>query len=161
MKNGKKFLRGPTAFSLRLRRARLDKGLSQTDIAAVLGVTQSVIAQYESGSSTPLLHSFAKMVQFYGADANELLLGRGIDSDVSSVKRGSADRLRSSYVSRDSYLNIVGPDQERYREAVKALRLKHTTEIKAWRRLKKTLAPVSQREVTQHPNSSEPAPEAV
>ena len=53
---------GVTAGSL-LRRARLGAGLSQVELAARAGVTQSVISAYESGRREPSLPTLAALIE--------------------------------------------------------------------------------------------------
>ena len=55
-----------------LRRARKRAGLSQVDLAARAGVTQSVISAYESGQRQPSLPALARLI---GAAGFELTLG--------------------------------------------------------------------------------------
>jgi predicted nucleotidyltransferase/DNA-binding XRE family transcriptional regulator len=51
-----------------LRRARADAGLSQAELAARAGVTQSVISAYESGHRQPALPTLAALVEAAGCD---------------------------------------------------------------------------------------------
>ena len=55
-----------------LRQARKRAGLSQVDLAARAGVTQSVISAYESGQRQPSIPALARLV---GAAGFELTLG--------------------------------------------------------------------------------------
>jgi uncharacterized protein len=49
-----------------LRRARLDAGLSQAELAGRAGVTQSVISAYESGHRQPALPTLAALIEAAG-----------------------------------------------------------------------------------------------
>jgi uncharacterized protein len=49
-----------------LRRARTDAGLSQAELAARAGVTQSVISAYESGHRQPALATLAALIEAAG-----------------------------------------------------------------------------------------------
>jgi predicted nucleotidyltransferase/DNA-binding XRE family transcriptional regulator len=51
-----------------LRRARKRAGLSQAELAARTGVTQSVISAYESGRRQPAVPALAKLVDAAGYD---------------------------------------------------------------------------------------------
>ena len=51
-----------------LRRARAGGGLSQAELAARAGVTQSVISAYESGHRQPALPTLAALIQAAGYD---------------------------------------------------------------------------------------------
>ena len=46
-----------------LRQARVAAGLSQAELAARAGVTQSVISAYESGHRQPALRTLAALIQ--------------------------------------------------------------------------------------------------
>ena len=49
-----------------LRRARSEAGMSQTELAARAGVTQSVISAYESGHRQPALPTLAALIEAAG-----------------------------------------------------------------------------------------------
>jgi uncharacterized protein len=49
-----------------LRRARVEAGLSQIELAARAGVTQSVISAYESGHRQPALTTLAALIEAAG-----------------------------------------------------------------------------------------------
>ncbi len=63
---------GRGAAGVLLRRARTGAGLSQAELAARAGVTQSVISAYESGHRQPSLPTLARLVEAAG---QELVLG--------------------------------------------------------------------------------------
>lgn len=42
-----------SSFAVRLRKARMDRRMSQADLARVAGVSQASVANYESGMRTP------------------------------------------------------------------------------------------------------------
>lgn len=58
----------PTELLIRLRKARLQKGLSQADVAARIGTTQSAIARLESGAADPRLSTLQRYAEAVGAD---------------------------------------------------------------------------------------------
>jgi predicted nucleotidyltransferase/DNA-binding XRE family transcriptional regulator len=51
-----------------LRRARIDAGLTQMELAFLAGITQSVISAYESGRRQPALPTLAALVDAAGFD---------------------------------------------------------------------------------------------
>src|SRR6266851_7369390 len=59
---------GRGAAGVLLRRARTGAGLSQAELAARAGVTQSVISAYESGHRQPALPTLAALVEAAGCD---------------------------------------------------------------------------------------------
>jgi transcriptional regulator with XRE-family HTH domain len=62
----------PATTGALLRRARKQADLSQADLAARAGVTQSVISAYESGQRQPSVPALARLV---GPAGFELALG--------------------------------------------------------------------------------------
>src|SRR5438477_3530769 len=65
---------------LLLREARVRSGLSQSDLARLVGVTQSVVSEYEAGKREPALPTLAKLIAGTG---HELTLGlQRADSSV-------------------------------------------------------------------------------
>src|SRR2546427_12537560 len=61
----------PTAAGALIREARQRAGLSQTDLAARAGVTQSVISAYESGHRQPAIPTLMALIE---ATGHELVL---------------------------------------------------------------------------------------
>lgn len=59
----------------RLRNARLDAGLTQTELAAALKRPQSFVAKVERLERRLDILEFAKMAEAVGADTTEILFG--------------------------------------------------------------------------------------
>jgi transcriptional regulator with XRE-family HTH domain len=57
-----------TELLVRLREARLQKGLSQAEVAGRIGTTQSAIARLESGAADPRLSTVQRYAEAVGAD---------------------------------------------------------------------------------------------
>ena len=60
-------------FPSRLKKARIDAGYTQVQIAAETGIPQDRISQYENGKLEPDLEKLAMLSQFLNADLNWLL----------------------------------------------------------------------------------------
>lgn len=58
---------------LRLKELRLDKGLSQQNVADFLGVSQQAYANYESGKREPEYESLVKLSEFFDTTTDYLL----------------------------------------------------------------------------------------
>jgi len=56
-----------------LRRARLDAGLSQDDLAAMADVSQATISHIETGASYPSILSLARIARALGRGPYELV----------------------------------------------------------------------------------------
>lgn len=61
------------AFSENLKKARLNAGLTQQQIADALNVDRTTIAQYERGFSTPQIKNISKLCEILKISVDELL----------------------------------------------------------------------------------------
>jgi transcriptional regulator with XRE-family HTH domain len=61
-------------FGARLKQARKDLGLTQTQAAALTGVSQGNISDFESGNSEPMASTIVSFSKTYGV-SGEWLLG--------------------------------------------------------------------------------------
>ncbi|MGO1592445.1 MAG: helix-turn-helix domain-containing protein [Ancrocorticia sp.] len=61
-------LRVPADFGLAVQQARMARGLSQTELAEQLDVSQSAISELESGKSTIHLRRLLQMAQLTGVE---------------------------------------------------------------------------------------------
>ena len=59
----------------RLRNIRKEKGLSQTDLAKILGVTKQCISQYECGERLPKYQAIEKFANTLGVDVEYFING--------------------------------------------------------------------------------------
>lgn len=60
-------------FQERLKQARLDKGLTQEQLAELIGVAKSTLNGYEKGNREPDFFKIKKLIEVLGVDANYLL----------------------------------------------------------------------------------------
>ena len=60
-------------FGENLKRLREMKGISQAEIAETLGVSQSIIAQYEAGAKSPNVILAAKIAAELGVSLDTML----------------------------------------------------------------------------------------
>lgn len=58
-----------------LRMLRLQRGLTQQDVADMLNIARGSYAKYETGANTPTAENLVILSQFYNVDINYLLLG--------------------------------------------------------------------------------------
>ena len=59
-------------FGKRLKKARLNKGMTQEQLALAVGVTKGAIGNYESEVSSPKETILVKLMEILGVDANYL-----------------------------------------------------------------------------------------
>ncbi len=60
-------------FHERIRELRIEKGLSQGDVAKQLGITRSAYANYEQGTREPSLDCLVSICKFFDVTADYLL----------------------------------------------------------------------------------------
>lgn len=70
-----------TQFQDRLNRLRREQGLSQEDLAEVVGVTRQAVQKWESGASRPDMDNLAALAQYFGVTLDYLVLGRDPSPD--------------------------------------------------------------------------------
>jgi DNA-binding XRE family transcriptional regulator len=56
----------PTTVGGHIRKVRMDKGLFQREVAAIIGVTEDTITFWENGRAEPQIHFAPKIVNFLG-----------------------------------------------------------------------------------------------
>lgn len=69
-----------------IREARLRGGLTQAELAALAGTTQSGIARWESGRTSPSLDDIRRLVRLCGFDLEVAIVPHD-DSDISQAER--------------------------------------------------------------------------
>jgi len=62
-----------TIFCKRLKELRLEKNLTQTNIAKVMNVTYNTICFWEKGRSSPNIYELKQIAQFFGVTTDYLL----------------------------------------------------------------------------------------
>ncbi len=60
-------------FQERIKELRLQKGLSQMELALVTGISQSAIAKWELGKTEPTATAIILLAQFFGETTDYLL----------------------------------------------------------------------------------------
>ena len=60
-------------FSKRLKELRIEKGISQMDLAKATGISQSAIAKWELGKTEPTASALIKLSEFFGETVQYLL----------------------------------------------------------------------------------------
>lgn len=63
-------------FQERLSRLRRERGLSQEDLAEVVGVTRQAVQKWESGASRPDMDNLTALADYFGVALDYLVLGR-------------------------------------------------------------------------------------
>ncbi|MBR4212127.1 MAG: helix-turn-helix transcriptional regulator, partial [Oscillibacter sp.] len=61
---------------MRIKEARMARGLSQKDFAAIVNIAPNTLSQYETGKREPDLKTLSKLADYFGVSV-DYLLGRG------------------------------------------------------------------------------------
>lgn len=84
----------------RLKELRKAKGLNQTELGDILGVSKSSICCYENGTRNPSLETVIELMQLFGVSADYLL---GTDSLVKVVEE---EEVRYASLTKEEILFI-------------------------------------------------------
>lgn len=105
--------RGLEALGRNFRRARFDAGLSQKELAEKVGVSASLISQFETGSTRPSAGTLFALVTELGVSLDRLIHGAA----------GESGRAQRSPTSSDRHgVVIVRPEQRRLVELSSGVR---------------------------------------
>lgn len=107
------------AFPDRLARLRKDKGLTQKELAEIVGLNQAQVHRYEKGAAEPSMSALKRLALALGVTTDELVF----EDD----ERGPDDELRLQFEAVSKF----GPDEKKTaKEVLDGLILKH--EARRW-----------------------------
>lgn len=101
-----------------IRRLRLLKGITQRQLAVILGVSSKTVSKWETGTGQPTIDQIVSLAQVFGVSTDELLLGpkpfdaseKSIPNETRSIQK-VLERLNVEYkISPDFLLQTVGAD---------------------------------------------------
>jgi Zn-dependent peptidase ImmA (M78 family)/transcriptional regulator with XRE-family HTH domain len=95
-----------------IKRARVRKGLSQGELAALLGKTQSAISFWEKGRRAPDLHDLVDLIGHLDLDLDELFAEAGSREPAKVLLRAEAHRLLPEQLAEDLYSFIERAEAE-------------------------------------------------
>jgi len=118
--------------NITLKNLREEKGLSQADVATILGITRAAYAHYEQNIREPSIEIIKKLCQVYNVSADELLglVEYGEKEAISyeltpkeaeivlNYRNLSEKRKRQLITAAQTFLEL--DEKERQREAQKA-----------------------------------------
>jgi transcriptional regulator with XRE-family HTH domain len=109
---------GDAAMGARIRAAREKEKLTQGELAAMVGSTQSLISQYETGYTAPPAAELAAIARAVAEDAGFLLTGtRGMPRELQTfhdainrqLKKAALRRIKNlSELQRDQVISALG-----------------------------------------------------
>lgn len=94
-------------FRIQLKKLRENSGLSQYSFAAELGVAQSTIGGWESGTREPNLSTLNRIADYFGVTV-DYLLGR---ASAPPVQREETPPLLASLIASFKELNAEGQER--------------------------------------------------
>lgn len=109
----------------RLVALRRERGLSQEDLAAQLGISRQAISKWERGEASPDVDNLIGLARFYGVTVDELLGEKPLSGEAyapeaepfaeETVSRtGTADGVRNLKINARAKICIVGEDRSDY-----------------------------------------------
>ena len=78
-------------FNDRLKELRIARGMSQGDLATVMGVTRAAVSQYERGVREPQLEMMEFLADYFNVDYNYLLGSEDVSVRISDPVNSSSD----------------------------------------------------------------------
>jgi transcriptional regulator with XRE-family HTH domain len=70
-------------FKIKIKEARLQKGLSQTELAKEMSISRQAVSQFESGKVIPTIERLVEIAQILNVTLNELVELKKIHSKYS------------------------------------------------------------------------------
>ena len=108
-------------FGDRLKAARINKGMTQEQLAAALGIAKSTLTGYEKGNREPDVFKIKKLAETLDVDANYLL---GIEKSSPDSNASEEDILKDAtdiYNVLNQYATEYRIPQDRIEKAMKIL----------------------------------------
>ncbi len=69
-----KFNKELPLYVFRIRALRMNHGLSQEQVAQILGTSQTMYARYERGANDLPIHHLVKLCEYYGVTTDSILM---------------------------------------------------------------------------------------
>ena len=98
-------------FQERLKQARLDKGLTQEQLAELIGVAKSTLNGYEKGNREPDFFKIKKLIEVLGVDANYLLCVDESETTKKAPAQNAGDALKGQLLHNYDQLNELGREK--------------------------------------------------
>lgn len=107
-------------FCENLKEARLKKGITQKDVAEIIGVAKSTYSLYESGGREPSVETIKKIASFLQVSADMLL---GVETDDESTTLAAhldGDFTEEERKDIESYIEFVKTKRKEQVERLQA-----------------------------------------
>ena len=71
----------------RLTALRKTAGLSQEELAEILGISRQAVSKWETGASSPDSHNIVRLGELYGVSTDYILLGWELPQETQSAEQ--------------------------------------------------------------------------
>ena len=106
-------------FGQRLRKARVDKGMSQEELARAMGLTQASISQFEKGQRTPTPANIRKFAEILGVQEEALAGESRGQFEKTLLMRNIRDLSPESLSKINEYVDLVKQSEQGRRRGKK------------------------------------------
>ena len=114
------------AFSDKLKKLRMKKGMKQSELADILHLRQSSISDYENNRSTPNPETIKKIAEYFNVSANYLL----DISDKNDTKLDSTIKETIEELKNEDTLLFMGKNGDIDEETARLLKIAMKNAIK-------------------------------
>ncbi len=109
------------AFADRLKEERIQKGLTQTELAKTLYLGQTSVSKYESGKQIPEMPTLQKIADFFGISIDYLLGKTDIrnyfeDPNITIALHSDTDYDDLPQEARDEIFNFIDYVRNKYKD---------------------------------------------
>lgn len=92
-------------FATNLKKLRIKKGLSTTELGKIIGINSATVLTYENGRSHPTLPKVAAIIRYFGVSAEYMIFGETDDPPQEKPK---------TEIKEDSYIKLPLEDKIKY-----------------------------------------------
>ena len=104
-----------------IRCVRKKKGMTQADLAEIIGVKRTVISKYESGMISPSVDTLVRISEVLGVSIVELLGLRINDKSPILSKEYDPGKVRIERFSPDGEIEVIHMSKEDFETAMQLL----------------------------------------
>lgn len=106
-------------FGKRLRKARIDKGINQEELAGAIGLTQASISQFEKGLRMPTPANIRKFAQILGVSEEDLAGQNQGEFEKTLLMRNIQDLSPDSLNKINEYTAMIKRDEQARRRGLR------------------------------------------
>ena len=106
-------------FGERLRKARIDKGMNQEELAGAIGLTQASISQFEKGLRMPTPSNIRKFAQILDIPEEDLAGQNQGEFEKTLLMRNIRDLSPDSLNKINEYVEMIKRDEQTRRRGVR------------------------------------------